>query len=390
MTWRLRPRAKPWVINYFPWCKSDPHLKDYPDYYHVRLMLHHPSVDWDDLLSVDGQVYATYVDAFRACIRQHIHLEDFYTDVEVLGELVSDSDPLADFEILARRRPRDNFPHVDTSEGLSYWDMDRNFDWSMFFAQYNHPPGIFDRLKAENSIVQLVTTTSSPESLNTEQQKLYDVVVDQYTRELVIDQPDPPQLLLQVDGAGGVGKTVALLRACARLQELAVANGKQSPVFWSAPTGIAAYAITGKTLHSLLRLPVRGKMSDLSTATLQSLQALFRDCHFLMVDKKSMIDLKMFSLVDDRLRAIFPATSDRPFGGINVLICGDFFQLPPVGRKPLYAGRSSNVNKIKGCQLYQAFDKTIRLTEIIRQQGDDPVSIWFRQTLGELRENRLT
>ena len=161
-------------------------------------------------------------------------------------------------------------------------------------------------------------------------------------------------------------------------------------MFRSAPTGIAAYAITGKTLHSLLRLPVRGKMSDLSTATLQSLQALFRDCRFLMVDEKSMIDLKMFSLVDDRLRAIFPATSDQPFGGVNVLICGDFFQLPPVGGKPLYARRSSNVNEIKGRQLDQAFDKTIRLTEIMRQQGDDPASIRFRQTLGELRENRLT
>jgi ATP-dependent DNA helicase PIF1 len=152
---------------------------------------------------------------------------------------------------------------------------------------------------------------------------------------------------------------VALLRACARLQELAATNGKQNPVFWSAPTSIAAYAIMGKTLHSLLHLPVREKMSDLSTATLQSLQALFRDCHFLMVDEKSMIDLKMFSLVDNRLQAIFPATSDWPLEGINILICGDFFQLPPVGGKPLYARRLSNVNEIKGCQLYQAFDKTI-------------------------------
>ena len=144
-------------------------------------------------------------------------------------------------------------------------------------------------------------------------------------------------------------------------------NGKKNPIFRSASTSITAYAISGKTLHSLLRLPVRGKMSDLSTATLQSLQALFRDCYFLMVDKKSMIDLKMFSLVDGHLRAIFPTTSHWPFGGINVLICGDFFQLPPVGGKPLYAYRSSNVNEIKGRQLYQAFDKTIRLTEIMRQ-----------------------
>ena len=143
-------------------------------------------------------------------------------------------------------------------------------------------------------------------------------------------------------------------------------NGKQNSVFWSAPTGVAAYAITGKTLHSLLRLLIRGKMSDLSTATLQSLQALFRDCRFLMIDEKLMIDLKMLSLIDDRLQVIFLAASHRPFGGINVLLCGDFFQLPPVGGKPLYSRRASHVGEIKSQQLYQAFNKMIQLTEIMR------------------------
>jgi ATP-dependent DNA helicase PIF1 len=247
----------------------------------------------------------------------------------------------------------------------------------MFFGRYNHSPSIFDRLKAGNPVVQIVTTTSSLEGLNTEQWKLYDIVVDQYTWELAVNQPEPSQLLLHINGAGGVKKTVTLLRACARLQELAVINRKQNPIFRSPPTGIAVYAISGKTLHSLLRLLIRGKMSDLSIATLQSSQALFRDCHFLMVDEKSMIDLKMFSLVDDRLQAIFPATSHQLFGDINILICGDFFQLLPVGGKPLYTLRSSNVNEIKGRQLYRAFNKTIRLTEIMWQQGDDLISIRF-------------
>jgi hypothetical protein len=85
------------------------------------------------------------------------------------------------------------------------------------------------------------------------------------------------------------GKTVALLTTCAKLQELAAANRKQNPAFQATSTSIAAYAIIGKTLHSLLRLPVKGKMSDLSTATLQSLQALFQDVRFLMIDEKSMI-----------------------------------------------------------------------------------------------------
>ena len=89
-------------------------------------------------------------------------------------------------------------------------------------------------------------------------------------------------------------------------------------------------------------------MSDLSTATLQSLQTLFRDCHFLMVDEKSMIDLKMFSIIDDRLQVIIPATSHKPFGGINVLICGDFFQLPPIEGKPLFSLGASHISEIKG------------------------------------------
>ena len=118
---------------------------------------------------------------------------------------------------------------------------------------------------------------------------------------------------------------------------MATAAGKGNPVFRAAPTGIAAFNIIGKTLHSLLRLPVKTKKTDLSPGTLQSLQASFSSCQFLIIDEKSMIDLKTLSLINDRLRAIFPASSDLPFGGLNVLLCGDFFQLPPVVGKALFA-----------------------------------------------------
>ena len=118
---------------------------------------------------------------------------------------------------------------------------------------------------------------SSPEPLNLEQRKLYDTVVQQYTQELTTDATAtaPRQLLLNVDGVARSGKTFTLLKTCAQIQELAVKAGKQNPVFRAAPTGITAFNIVGKTLYSLLRLPVKGKKSDLSVATLQSLQALF-------------------------------------------------------------------------------------------------------------------
>ncbi len=111
--WKVRPQASPRVINYYPRYLNDPESPAYSDYCRVRLMLHHPFMDWDDLLMVDNHVYGSYIDAFQACRRSHTHSEDFYTDPEAESEASdeeSDEDPkeqseehpLADFEAFAR------------------------------------------------------------------------------------------------------------------------------------------------------------------------------------------------------------------------------------------------------------------------------------------------
>ena len=73
-----------------------------------------------------------------------------------------------------------------------------------------------------------------------------------------------------------------------------------------------------------------------------------------------------------------------------MLLCGDFFQLPPVGRQPLFSTKHSHVSAIKGHQLYRAFDKTISLTQVVQQQGDDELSAKFRLALSELRAGELS
>lgn len=404
VTWRVRPRASPRVIHYYPRYLNDPNSPSYADYCRVKLMLHHPFVAWEDLLSVEDQVYQSYVEAFGACTQLHTHPQDFYADPEADGEAdESDSDsesdedveeqalndyPLADFEAFARRRPQDDFTRIDGLDRLGGREIDCTYNWGLHVGRYNIPPEVWEQVKAENPTTQLVTIDSSPLPLNTEQRKLYDTVVSQYSLELALYRPS--QLLLNVDGEAGSGKTFTLLKTCARIQELAAEAGMPNPVFRAAPTGIAAFNIIGKTLHSLLRLPVKGRKSDLSVATLQSLQALFLHCKFLIIDEKSMIDVQALSLIDDRLRAIRPTTADQLFGGVNVLLCGDFFQLPPVGGKPLYALKHSHIDAIKGHQLYRAFNRTIRLVQVMRQQGEDEIAIKFRRALSELRVSQLS
>jgi hypothetical protein len=63
-------------------------------------------------------------------------------------------------------------------DSLGAWEMDRNYDWSLHVGRYNIPPEIWEQIKAENPIAQVVTIDPSPLLLNSEQRKLYNTIVD--------------------------------------------------------------------------------------------------------------------------------------------------------------------------------------------------------------------
>ena len=103
-----------------------------------------------------------------------------------------------------------------------------------------------------------------------------------------------------------------------------------------------------------------------------------------------MIDLRCLSLINDRLQAILPNNASYPFSSLNILLYSDFFQLLPIGRRALYSSmNNTNIEAIKGQQLYRRFDRTVRLTQVIRQQGEDDISIRFQAALRELRVGKL-
>ena len=341
--------------------------------------------------------------AFHFCQEFHSHPPDFYddpidpeaenddtdSDYDDVEEEDDRDDEVGNDEMYARRGPLSDLSRIENPYNLGDRDIDRQYDRTRHVGCYDVEDKWMDEMKAQFPANQEIQDSLNPDSLNEQQRKLYDVVTDHYANEL--SEQDPRQLLLNVDGVAGTGKTYTILQTSLQLDELARQHGKPSPVLRAAPTGVASFGILGRTIHSLLRLPVKNRSPELSPATLKSLQDTFKHIRYLVIDEKSMIDMKQLSLIEARLQEIFPSPNPKPFGGLNLLLCGDFFQLPPVAGVALYERRPGSVDPqlLSGRIAYQAFDRTLQLTQLMRQQGEDPIAIQFREALTNLRVNAL-
>jgi hypothetical protein len=398
-----RPRAKSRCINYYPRYPKSPQAADYAEYCRVKILLHHPFYDMPGLetLQVDDQPVGSWEEAYRRCCDNHQHEDDFLDepdepdepdddeDLEEADQIQGDDGRVPEVgvaELLAGRNPR-IVSNEDPDQDLGIRPSDLAYDWAAHAGLYEVSDNWLAGMKTQFPSDQVVRDVDlNPDSLNPEQRKLFDTTVDHYRQGLA--DLDPCQLLLNVDGVAGSGKTYTIMQISVMLQEIAGQHDRENPLQRAAPTGVAAYAINGSTLHSLLQLPVKTTFKELSPASLIAFQRLFRDTRYLIIDEKSMVDLATLHWIDLRFRQIFPGI-DRPFGGLNCLICGDFFQLPPVGSEALYRKVPSThpkVEAVAGRILYDQFNRTVRLTQQMRQLGEDASATAFRAALADLRE----
>jgi hypothetical protein len=103
----------------------------------------------------------------------------------------------------------------------------------------------------------------------------------------------------------------------------------QYPQALLAPTGLAAMNIGGQTIHSFFGFPPRpliGNQEKPNWFFTRTARALKR----LIVDEVSMVRADVLDAMDQHLRVA--RKSARPFGGVQMLLVGDFYQLPPVVR----------------------------------------------------------
>ena len=112
--------------------------------------------------------------------------------------------------------------------------------------------------------------------------------------------------------------------------------------------------------------------------------------YIIIIDEMSMVERKLFGQVDSRLRQAFPHSADVVLGGCSVLLFGDFGQLPPVMDLPLYSSDMKSPLSDLGRTAYQSFSKAIVLTQVMRQLGQNPEQVRFREILLRLRNAQVT
>ncbi|XP_044714700.1 PIF1-like helicase domain-containing protein [Hirsutella rhossiliensis] len=84
-----------------------------------------------------------------------------------------------------------------------------------------------------------------------------------------------------------------------------------------------------------------------------------RDVRYLVIDEKSMLGLRQLSWIDKRLRQVFPARAAEFFGGISIILVGDFFQLPPIVQRQ--QGDDQRVQAKLGQRDVDSFDAALRI-----------------------------
>lgn len=129
-------------------------------------------------------------------------------------------------------------------------------------------------------------------------------------------------------GPAGSGKTFLLNKYIKFLKKNNIDVGI------TASTGIAATHLNGRTIHSWCGMGIKEVMTDAEIKNLKEGEYLISRILYakaLIIDEISMLSARRLDLVDNICKAF--RQDMRPFGGMQVILCGDFFQLPPVAKE---------------------------------------------------------
>lgn len=180
-----------------------------------------------------------------------------------------------------------------------------------------------------------------------------------------------------ITGSAGTGKTYLLNQFIFYLK-----SRKIIPTV-VAPTGIAASHLQGQTIHSFFSLGIADNIDDYYIESMlekKYLQTRFSKLKVLIIDEISMVSPEIFSSIDKILRAF--KKNNNAFGGVQTILSGDFFQLPPISKVPKEKRFAWQSPSWKELEL-----KTCYLEEKFRQDDNVLISILDEIRSGDVSQN---
>lgn len=175
-----------------------------------------------------------------------------------------------------------------------------------------------------------------------------------------------------ITGAGGVGKSYLLEYIVKWFKENKYA-GEPDAIAVTSTTGASALLIGGKTIHSFSGIGLGKNTKEETMEKLKKkmfIKNRWQKTRILIIDEISMMSPNTLELIEYVARKC-RYRDNKPFGGVQIILSGDFAQLPPINIKE-FCFESTIWNTI--------IDETIYLTKIVRQTDEQ-----FCNALNEIR-----
>jgi ATP-dependent DNA helicase PIF1 len=150
-------------------------------------------------------------------------------------------------------------------------------------------------------------------------------------------------------------------------------NESHKSIYTTSTTGLSALLINGITIHRFAGIGIGDKDVETYYTKLiknKNIRKRWQNTRVLIIDEISMMDSDLFDKLEELARKI--RRNEEPFGNIQLILCGDFFQLPPIGNDK-FCFESKN---------WKYIDKIFNFDEILRQNNNTLQQVLNKVRLG--------
>lgn len=235
--------------------------------------------------------------------------------------------------------------------------------------------------KKQNNYMSPQSDYTVKPQLNVEKTDLSDIKLSEEQKKL-FDKIENSNENMFITGKAGTGKSILL-------QYFKQKSKKKLVVV--APTGVAALNVGGQTIHSLFRIPPSFITKESLKIIDYKTSMLLKNINIVVIDEISMVRADLMDAIDYRLKQA--RSNNLPFGGAQIVMFGDLYQLPPVVSDPelhkYFADNHGGYYFFNAHVWRSSLPKIYELKHIFRQKDEIFKEILNAIRIGDINEQIL-